>query len=157
MTPPKYQQQFADSDLEWFKLLHQLFTKEEIGNIRKSLYRTVVIPNSTHESQIRLSHAGDLIWNLAKLVYHERVEALENAGNKHNGLRRTLESRVWVGAVKYRDGLKCRRCGSKIKLESHHIKPVSKYPELLSDIDNGITLCHECHMLFHSRQKRGQP
>jgi 5-methylcytosine-specific restriction endonuclease McrA len=42
-----------------------------------------------------------------------------------------------------RDGYKCQSCGSKHKLECHHIKAVgmggSHHP------NNLITLCHTCH------------
>ena len=51
----------------------------------------------------------------------------------------------WKRAVKKRDGNTCRQCGVTINLHAHHIKPRSKYPELTAEIDNGITLCGNCH------------
>lgn len=43
---------------------------------------------------------------------------------------------------------KCKYCGKHIRdLEAHHIKEQSKYPELIYNVDNGLTLCHECHKL----------
>lgn len=48
-------------------------------------------------------------------------------------------------AVLERDNFTCQECGSKEKLECHHLKPQCDYPELALDIDNCITLCHECH------------
>jgi len=150
MEPSDYEQQWKDIDLEWFKLLHRIFTKEEIGNIRRSLYKNQVLPNTTHEKQIRFSHAGDLIWNLARMIYPEKIEALEAQRKPSVTFRRSLEYRVWVGAVKYRDGLKCRKCGSTRKLEAHHIKQISQHPELSTNLDNGITLCNACHKRIHS-------
>lgn len=52
---------------------------------------------------------------------------------------------VWSNFVRERDG-KCQVCGSTHNLEAHHIKPKSQKPELSIDVNNGITLCHECHI-----------
>lgn len=47
----------------------------------------------------------------------------------------------------------CAVCGTKKKLEVHHIKPFHLYPELELDPDNLITLCETaehgiiCHLL----------
>lgn len=49
-----------------------------------------------------------------------------------------------------RDDYTCVSCGSKSKyLNAHHIKPVYKYPELEHTLDNGITLCIDCHADKH--------
>ena len=45
-----------------------------------------------------------------------------------------------------RDGFKCTKCNSSISLETHHILPVSTYPELELTVDNCVTLCHTCHI-----------
>ena len=50
-------------------------------------------------------------------------------------------------AVRKRDGNKCLfpGCGSKSRLEVHHIKKWSSHPSMRYDTSNGITLCKECH------------
>ena len=45
-----------------------------------------------------------------------------------------------------RDKYKCVECGSHEKLQVHHIKSVHKYPELVMDENNVITLCASCHV-----------
>ena len=60
-------------------------------------------------------------------------------------LRSTKEYREWRKAVFERDNYTCQECGSIEHLEAHHIKEVSKFPELVYEINNGLTLCHECH------------
>lgn len=43
---------------------------------------------------------------------------------------------------------KCKYCGKHtIDLEAHHIKEQSRYPELIYELSNGLTLCHKCHKL----------
>jgi len=56
---------------------------------------------------------------------------------------------TWSEKVKERDGWRCAVCGSTNRLQAHHIKPTFLYPECKNDIDNGITLCKECHQIHH--------
>jgi hypothetical protein len=55
------------------------------------------------------------------------------------------EYKEWRMQVFKRDNFTCQECGRKEDLQSHHIKQVSLYPELMFDVDNGRTLCKECH------------
>jgi len=69
-------------------------------------------------------------------------------GNKYpqSELRKKRrEYNAWHKNVFDRDGNKCVICGSTEKLEAHHIKEVCMFPELIYNIDNGLTLCRECH------------
>jgi transposase/5-methylcytosine-specific restriction endonuclease McrA len=66
--------------------------------------------------------------------------------------RKLLEYKLWVEAVFKRDNYTCQKCGKKgKKLEAHHIFNWADYPELRYAIDNGITLCRECHKEFHKQ------
>lgn len=60
------------------------------------------------------------------------------------GFYLTNEYKIWKRKVKERDGC-CVLCGSKERLEADHIRPRSLYPELKLDINNGRTLCRDCH------------
>jgi hypothetical protein len=57
----------------------------------------------------------------------------------------------WYNQVKKNDNYTCTSCGCKDKtiLQSHHIKPVKDYPELVLDLNNGTTLCRPCHKKVH--------
>lgn len=67
----------------------------------------------------------------------------------------------WAHQVKEFDGNSCVLCGRsannqyKYRLEAHHIKPKSKFPESALDPANGVTLCHKCHMLVENHKRNG--
>jgi 5-methylcytosine-specific restriction endonuclease McrA len=74
-------------------------------------------------------------------------------GNWKNGitsiirkLRRTTEYNKWRKAVFERDNYTCQICGKKENLQAHHIKSVFEYQDFIFDIDNGLTLCENCHV-----------
>ena len=62
--------------------------------------------------------------------------------------KRGFHQVAWASMVKLRDG-KCTECGSIYDLHAHHIKPYKDYPELRHDVNNGITLCGQCHRKWH--------
>ena len=66
-------------------------------------------------------------------------------------IRKSIEFRLWRESVFARDNWTCQKCeevGGTI--HPHHIKGFAQYPELRFAIDNGITLCIDCHRLFHT-------
>ena len=64
----------------------------------------------------------------------------------NEAIRKSLEYKLWRKAVFERDKYTCIWCGYKgNKLRADHIKPFALYPELRFAIDNGRTLCIDCH------------
>ena len=61
--------------------------------------------------------------------------------------------RQWRREVRQRDGDACRVCRETINLHAHHIRPRSRYPELALELDNGITLCGNCHARLTGREE----
>lgn len=56
-------------------------------------------------------------------------------------------------AVRNRDGCcKWPLCGSKRKLQVHHILTWAKFPLLRYDINNGITLCKKHHKIVTGKE-----
>lgn len=55
----------------------------------------------------------------------------------------------WAKEIKELQDYTCVICGSNKRLEAHHIESRKKRPDLADDIENGVTLCHDCHYLAH--------
>lgn len=87
-------------------------------------------------------------------------------GNKSSSRLRIIingmpEYSIWRSRVFQRDNWTCQTCGKRGKLDPHHIIAVSKIIKVnnllnvedsrnckeLWNIDNGVTLCRECHKL----------
>jgi hypothetical protein len=52
----------------------------------------------------------------------------------------------WKEQILQRDNYTCQKCGSKKHLHVHHINNFNNFKEQRTDINNGITLCFECHL-----------
>ncbi|AMW62147.1 HNH endonuclease III [Bacillus phage Phrodo] len=61
------------------------------------------------------------------------------------------EYRQWVKDVFERDNYTCQKCITVGGcLHAHHIYGYAKYKDKRTDINNGVTLCEDCHKEFHS-------
>ena len=70
----------------------------------------------------------------------------KNSGENH-GQWKGGSRYWWSRTILKRDNYTCQICGLRDKevVEADHIKPRSKYPELQQSLDNGWTLCANCH------------
>lgn len=94
-------------------------------------------------------------WN--KKVYTARIENFNKSLGRdgttgiHN-LKERLKPkyRVWRKSIIKRDCNICKKCNcSSMKIQVHHLNAWAAFPEDRFDIDNGASLCKECHILFH--------
>ena len=88
---------------------------------------------------------------------HEKTKG-ENNGNHNPNLtdeerlikRNYPEYNQWRTAVYERDDYTCQKCFKKgIRFNAHHIEGFAENKDLRTDMDNGITLCEQCHKKFH--------
>ena len=69
--------------------------------------------------------------------------------------RECKDYKEWRERVFKRDNYTCQHCGQYGgTLNAHHKKSYARYPELRTNVDNGITLCYDCHKQEH--KKRGK-
>ena len=63
------------------------------------------------------------------------------------------EYQEWRKEVYEKDNYTCQKCGdsSGNNLIPHHIESFADFPKLRFEINNGITLCENCHTYFNSK------
>lgn len=65
--------------------------------------------------------------------------------------RKYPEYTKWKHEVHKRDNYMCVICNSSHKVHAHHIENYSENKEKQLSVENGITLCPECHVDFHNK------
>lgn len=69
-------------------------------------------------------------------------------------LRTSFEYKKWRQRVFKRDYWTCQICGYKgQKIDANHIYPFATYPNSRFEVENGITLCKNCHEFFRNKEK----
>ena len=98
------------------------------------------------ETRRKLGHRGEKHWNWKG--------GLTDLNHK---VRNRIEFRLWREAVFARDNWTCQKCKKRgVKIHAHHIKSLAQNPELRFALDNGITLCLECHKFTDNYAGRGE-
>lgn len=97
--------------------------------------------------------------NIAKLARHQTRENHPNWKGGVTYLRecamQTKDYKDWRKNVFERDDFTCKKCNQKgYDLNAHHIMSYAEYPKLRLDVENGVTLCKECHIEFHKQWGR---
>lgn len=88
---------------------------------------------NTPEANLKKGHPGE-----SNGRYLEDRSKLKTRGR--------YELNEWRKLVFKRDNYTCQHCNQYGgKLQADHIKPYCAYPELRWDLDNGRTLCVDCH------------
>jgi len=95
--------------------------------------------------RISKSHSGENHWHWRGGISSER-----------DIITGTPEYIQWRSSVLQRDGHHCSICGSNGNLVAHHLASFDENPDLRTDVNNGLTLCEDCHKLFHHEYGYGE-
>ena len=121
------------------KKISEIAKKKGFGKWMKGRHLTIKVRKKMSEAQKRKKGKNGNNWKGEVLSENERI-------------RRSIEFRLWREAVFARDNWTCQKCGKrKGDHNAHHILNFAEYPELRFALDNGITLCKECHREFHRK------
>jgi len=97
-------------------------------------------PEHFEKSRIRMTGENNPLWK----------------GGNSDADRRNSEYKNWRVAIFQRDNFTCQVCGyingkgiKRKDLNAHHIISWTRMPQLRYLIDNGVTVCIDCHKKIH--------
>jgi hypothetical protein len=109
--------------------------RKKLSDIRKGVKKSL-----EHRLKLSESQKGDKAHN-----WKGGISAINHV------IRLSVEYKLWRESVFKRDNYTCVWCnarsskGKNVVLNADHIKPFALFPELRFAIDNGRTLCEDCH------------
>lgn len=134
------------------------------SKIRRKISKALT--GKLHSEETKLKQSKKAKQRYASI--EERIKARErlkgNKGSNWQGgltainklLRNSMFFRLWREKIFKRDNWTCQECSQRGgELHPHHIKPFANYPKLRFEIDNGITLCRDCHGMQHNHNFGG--
>lgn len=143
-----------------FKKRGQSISKSMLGLKRSDEYkkkRSELMKKKWSDSEYRKNQIKSQTGKKLSIEHRKKLSKIfmgEKSSNWKGGItsinqkiRGSIEYKLWRTAVFERDHYACVWCGDNKggNLEADHIKPFCDYPELRFAIDNGRTLCKDCH------------
>lgn len=130
-----FYKEYAES-IECFK------NKKTKGKLFKALCNYALYKKEPNN----LEDAEKAVFILLKFII-DKYSILEN-----KDIRTSPAYNQWRKKVLERDNNTCQLCGSTSNLHVHHIKQFAQDKSERFYLDNGITLCANCHKEIHSKK-----
>lgn len=128
----------------------------------RTIWQNKNIPQSQHTRNLASIRAKKLFSGIPKTIEHRKKLSIRFKGNRSHFwkggltdqnrlLRNSFESNLWKKSVLVRDNWTCQSCNirdnenANRQLTTHHIKSWAMHKDERFNVDNGITLCKECH------------
>lgn len=144
-----------DVDFNELCCLIDILTKKsacDVSNNLKSLYKnhpkTIAMSKAHAESACSMFNSEcDCFLPDVEELWCDRTKNERESRNRF-----TPQYSEWRASVFERDSFTCSDCGVVGgELNAHHIKAYAEYPDLRLDINNGVTLCVNCHKNRHKK------
>ncbi len=131
---------------------HSEATKARYSAMRKGKPQKGGVKKHSEETKLKIAQslkgndfAKGIKWSIES---RQRVTKNEDHLKWGGKWRNTPEYWAWRKQVFERDNYTCQDCGERGKrIQADHIKKYADFPELRLDLNNGRTLCEECHKL----------
>jgi len=121
-------------------------TKKKIGNANRGKFHT-----EESKRKLSVSLKGRIPWNKGKK--YPQFSGINSPLYNRKHTKEEKEKIRQALLVFLRDNFTCQNkncsyCHNKlgVKIHPHHIKPLALYPELVFNINNGITYCANFHL-----------
>ncbi len=141
----------------WKGKKHTSETKKKISESQKGE------KHHNYGKHLTMAHRG----NISKAISGEKCYKWRGGISLlTHRIRESFKNRQWISDVFSRDNFTCNICGTRgCYLHAHHIKSfnsILQYYEIITlgealncaelwNINNGITLCKECHKKIHKK------
>jgi hypothetical protein len=114
--------------------------------------------NSAAARYHKINHKQPIItYNLREIMGDDAFDTKYSLIPRQYVSERDYRHAEWSLDVRRRDGFMCQKCGKghAYTIHAHHIEAYNTAIDLRYDVNNGISLCRECHADFHATYGKG--
>jgi len=129
---------------------HTEITKKHLSETKMGNKNPMYGKKSSKQTRKKMSNTHKKLGSARRLPHYRGKENPSWKGGitpLNHKIRTSTEYLLWRIAVFTRDNYSCTKCGVRGNTDLHadHVKPFALFPELRLAIDNGRTLCVDCH------------